>query len=79
MKLFPDAGHGYFIQSLVRKMRRHHRVASAFESGRWLEADARRIVEDPSDRDSRRSYFIQLADLNAYAAVRWLYPSDRRF
>lgn len=75
--LFPDAGHGYFIRKTVRRMRRHHRVASAFDPGVFLEADASRFIEDPSDRDSRDSLFIQLADLNTYAAFRFVFPSEK--
>jgi hypothetical protein len=77
--LFPDAGHGYFIRRMVRKMRRHHTVGSAFMPGMRLKAQATRVVEDPSDRDSKQSYFIQLADLNAYAALRWLHPTTKQF
>ena len=74
--LYPDAGHGYFIRRMVRRMRRFHRVSSAF--GREsLEAEARRIIEDPSDRESSESFFIQLADLNAYAAARHVFPSRK--
>lgn len=42
-----------------------------------MAAAAVRIVEDPSDRHSEESYFIQLADLNAYAALRHVSPSKR--
>lgn len=77
--LYPDAGHGYFIRRIVRQMRRHHIVSSAYQEDSWLSADASRIVEDPSDRDSKESYFIQLADLNAYAAVRWIWPTEKQF
>ncbi|MEK9509541.1 DUF3800 domain-containing protein [Gaopeijia maritima] len=76
LKLFPDAGHGYFIRRKVRMMRRFHRVPSAFGTEQ-LQASTQRIVEDPSDRDSKESYFIQLADLNCYAAVRHVLPDKR--
>ena len=75
--LFPDAGHGFFIRNMVRRMRRFHRVASAFEPGAFLDADTKKFVEDPSDRDSQDSYFIQMADMSAYAALRAVHP-DRR-
>ena len=35
------------------------------------------IVEDPSDRLSHASYFIQAADLCAYAAVRKARPTKK--
>lgn len=74
--LLPDAGHGYFIRRMVRRMRRFHRVPSAFGPER-LDAKALRVVEDPSDRHSEESFFIQLADLNAYAALRKCNPTAR--
>lgn len=79
VSLYPDAGHGYFIRRMVRRMRRFHSVASAYGEGGRLEASALRVVEDPSDRDSSESYFIQLADLNAYAAARYLWPTTKAF
>lgn len=76
ISLYPDAGHGYFIRKMVRRMRRFHRVPSAFGPGQ-LEAAALRVVEDPSDRQSHESYFIQLADLNAYASYRKVQPTSK--
>lgn len=76
VQLIPDAGHSYFIRRLVRRMRRYHHVPSAFDDSR-LSAAAVRVVEDPSERHSEESYFIQLADLNAYAALRHVVPTSR--
>jgi hypothetical protein len=72
--ILPDEGHGMFITRMLRKMRRHHMVPSAFGAAP-LNRPAINIVEDPSDRKSHASYFIQLADLNAYAAHRLLLPT----
>lgn len=41
--------------------------------GGSLEVLTQRIVEDPNDRQSHDSYFIQLADWNAFAAHRSKY------
>jgi len=71
--IVPDEGHGDFIKKKIREMRRFHFVPSAFNSD-TLERKAENIVEDPSNRSSRESYFVQLADLNAYAAFRKVYP-----
>jgi Protein of unknown function (DUF3800) len=53
------------LRTLTRKMRRYNPVPSRIES------EARQIllttlVEDPVHRDSQHSYFVQLADVNAY-------------
>ena len=71
--ILPDEGHGDFITKMVRKMRRFSAVPSAFTS-KSLDRKAVNIVEDPSERNSKESYFIQLADLNAYAAFRNVFP-----
>lgn len=71
--IVPDEGHGHFIKKKIREMRRFSHVPSAFGADS-LDRKAENIVEDPSDRCSRESYFIQLADLNAYAAFRRVFP-----
>lgn len=71
--IVPDEGHGDFIKKKIREMRRFHHVPSAYGDD-TLDRKAENIVEDPSDRSSRESYFVQLADLNAYAAFRKVYP-----
>jgi hypothetical protein len=73
--LFPDAGHGFFIRKLVRKLRRHQVIDGRF--GGKLSIPSNRIVEDPNDRPSHDSYFIQLADWNAFAAHRSQYVDPR--
>ena len=69
--LFPDAGHGFFIRSMVRRLRRHQVITGHFGGALNIKAD--RIIEDPSDRHSHDSYSVQLADWNAFAAHRSQY------
>jgi hypothetical protein len=75
MHILPDEGHGCYIRKRLRQMRRNHYVGSAFGDG-TLKALANRLIEDGSDRRSHESYFIQLADLNAYAAYKHEYPGN---
>ena len=74
--IFPDEGHGFFIRQRVRHMRRYNTVPSHF-GPRAREFKVERILEDPSDRRSQDSYFIQLADMNAYASHRSKYIDPR--
>jgi hypothetical protein len=67
--IFPDEGHGYFIRKRLRHMRRFHAIPGFF--GRQMrKVPTRRIIEDPNERASQDSYFVQLADWAAYAAHR---------
>jgi hypothetical protein len=73
--VLPDEGHGDYIVKKIRAMRRFHYAPSAW--GREsLERKAENIVEDPSDRRSQDSFIVQLADLNAYAAFRKVFPGN---
>lgn len=70
--IYPDGGHADFIQKCVRSMRRFNNVPKQYGPGTFT-LRTERILEDPSNRDSKESYFIQLSDLNAYASHRSKY------
>lgn len=67
-----DNGENDRLKKLYRKFRR---VNWDFK-GQLVEAPL--LVEDPVSRDSRQSFFIQLADLIAYAASRKVVPPSAR-
>lgn len=68
-----DEGESAVIQKLARKARRIGTAGSKFGTGS-LNVPFTKLLEDPIPRNSKQSYFIQLADLAAYAAYRKLYP-----
>lgn len=70
--IFPDEGHGVLIKRLIRKMRRYERVPKRWGKGSFA-ISTDRIIEDPNDRESNDSYFVQLADWCAFAAHRSRY------
>lgn len=71
--LIHDEGEAARVRGLARKARRANVAGSRFGTG-TLRLPARLLVEDPVPRNSAESYFIQLADLCAYAAYRRLNP-----
>jgi hypothetical protein len=75
--LVHDEGEGAVIRKITRKARRAGSAGSAFGTGH-LDRPARLLVDDPVSRDSRQSYFLQLADLSAYAAFRRIHPPPPR-
>jgi hypothetical protein len=72
--LVHDEGEQATIRGLARKARRAGTVGSKLGTGQ-LKIPFTRLIDDPVPRDSRHSYFIQLADMAAYAAFRRLYPN----
>jgi hypothetical protein len=75
--LVHDAGESEVATRLARKARRAGTAGSRFGTGS-LRVPFTRLIDDPSPRDSRQSYFIQLADLAAYAAFRKFHPPPPR-
>jgi hypothetical protein len=72
-----DEGESATIRKIARKARRAGTAGSHFGTGQ-LRRPAKQLIDDPVPRDSRQSYFIQLADLNAYAAFRRIFPPPER-
>ena len=68
--LLPDSGQYLWLRKLARAMRRHSPVGSLYGTGSLQRQLLRVLIDDPVERDSQESFFIQLADLNAYAAYR---------
>lgn len=69
-----DEGREQQITKMLRRMRRHNPIPSAF--GTWDDGSpvknivVSRIIEDPVFRDSKRSYFLQLVDCIAFALLK---------
>lgn len=68
-----DEGEDASIRKLVRRARRYLTAGSMYGSGSLVNA-AKKLVDDPVARKSEHSYYIQLADLVAYAAFRDTVP-----
>jgi Protein of unknown function (DUF3800) len=75
--LVHDEGETAAVRKIARKARRAGSAGSAFGTGH-LNVPARLLVDDPISRDSRQSYFVQLADLSAYAAFRKIHAPPPR-
>lgn len=73
--LIPDSGQYHWIRKLARQMRRHSTVGSMLGTGAISRPLLNILIDDPVERRSHESYFIQLADLNAYAAYRNAIPT----
>jgi hypothetical protein len=61
------------LRKLVRKMRHHNPIPNRSGMG-FRQVPITTIIEDPIHRNSLHSYFIQLADVNAYFLCQKLNP-----
>lgn len=75
--LVHDEGDGPYVRKAARKARRFQSAGQKYGQGS-LSVPVRHMVEDPVSRASHESYFVQLADLVAYAAFRRVYPPPCR-
>ena len=75
--LVHDEGDEMNVRTRARKARRAGTAGSHFGTGQ-LKRPFDRLLDDPVPRMSHQSYFLQLADLDAYAAFRRLYPPPPR-
>lgn len=73
--LIHDEGDATTVRKIARKARR---AGTAGTATGVVAVPFKRLIDDPVPRDSRQSYFLQLADLAAYAAFRRLYPPPPR-
>lgn len=72
-----DEGDALRVRKLARKARRAGSAGSRFGTG-TLRRPATLLLDDPASRSSDQSYFLQFADLVAYAAFRNVYPPPQR-
>jgi hypothetical protein len=72
-----DEGEATLVRKLARKSRRAGTAGSMVGTG-ILRRPARLLLEDPVPRNSQQSYFVQVADLAAYAAFRLVHPPPPR-
>jgi hypothetical protein len=63
--IITDDGRVAKMRSTTRRMQKINYVPSMFENTAY-QRDIRRLIEDPLPKDSRESYFIQLADMLAF-------------
>ena len=61
------------VKSILRKLRRYNSVKDNFGKG-YYNAATTNIIEDIIPRDSKDSYFIQVADVIAHTLYRREYP-----
>ncbi len=62
--VFADEGEDKLVRGQLRRMRAYNPIPSKF--GGYYQQKIVRILEDPVFRESKHSYFIQLADMVAY-------------
>lgn len=68
-----DEGEPETIRKIARRFRRFGTAGSLFGGG-YVIPPFVGLIDDPVSRNSRHSYFLQLADLTAYAGFRRIFP-----
>lgn len=74
--VFPDPSDVKALTQLTRKMRHYNPVPNQTTHGPgYRNLPMLRIIEDPSFRDSKESYSIQMADLAAFLLYQFITPN----
>jgi hypothetical protein len=74
--IFPDHTDDKKLTQLLRQMRRYNPIPNQKRFGiGYRDLLIRMLIEDPSFRESRHSYFIQAADLAAFLLYQYANPS----
>lgn len=74
--IFPDNTDNPKVTQLLRQMRRFNPVPNQPRFGiGYRDLLVRHLIEDPNFRDSRHSYFVQVADLAAFLLYQYVAPS----
>ncbi len=76
--LIPDNTNGKQLVKIVRRMRRYNPVPNiqTFYAGGSRNLPLSHIVEDPFTKDSRHSFFLQMADVVAYCGYQHIKPNS---
>ncbi|MFE6508319.1 DUF3800 domain-containing protein [Nocardioides sp. NPDC057767] len=75
LMIIHDEGENDAVRRMVRKARRHLTAGRMFGGG-TVRNPIPHLIDDPSPRASNHSYFVQMADLVAYAGWRtYMHPS----
>lgn len=75
--LVPDQGNTATIRGIIRKMRKYNPISNKTSYGpgsRMIEV--KHVIKDPVFRDSKDSYFHQMADVVAYFARQYYEPNN---
>jgi hypothetical protein len=74
--LVHDETENHVVRSIARKSRRQMIAGSAYDNSRF-KVPFSKFIDDPVPRKSHESYYLQFADLVAYAAWRRIYVPSR--
>lgn len=76
--LMHDEGDTKTVRKLARQARRAGTAGATFPGADYLERPFEMLIDDPVPKNSEQSFFVQLADLVAYAGFRKVFPPGEK-